>query len=98
MFNPDFYERYEYDDSDYEEPVIYSGALSHICDHFEAVLEMLYGEGSIDFDDLERSLDEVAHGLGMRLPMGNLMIRRKVDTNLSQQIYDTNLCQEVNNG
>lgn len=76
MFNPDYYEQYDYDADD-EEPVIYPRALSHICEHFEAVLEMLYGQERIDFDDLERSLDEVAHGLGIRLPMGKLMIKRK---------------------
>ena len=76
MFNPDYYEAYGYDIDD-EEPIIYSGALSHICDHFEAVLDILYGDEPIDFDDLERSLDEVAHGLKMRLPAGKINIERK---------------------
>ena len=78
--HPDYYER----DIDYDhEPVIYAHHLSHICEHFEAVLSQLYGKTPIDMESLERSLDEVANGLGLRLPMSDL--------NLQQQSYEEDL-------
>lgn len=76
MFNPDYYEAYGYDIDD-EDPVIYPRALNHICEHFEYVLSALYGEGELDVNELERSLDEVANGLGIRLPFSDLLIQRK---------------------
>jgi hypothetical protein len=82
--HPDFYVR----DVDYDlEPVMYQGQINHITEHFEAVLSLLYGNSPIDLERLERSLDEVANGLGLKLPI--------TDINLCQPYYDTNLCQEM---
>ena len=72
--HPDFYER---DPSYDDEPVIYSSQLRFISEHFEAVLRHLYGNMSIDMESLERSLDEVANGLGLRLPYNDLNVIRK---------------------
>lgn len=78
--HPDFYER----DVDYDlEPVMYAGQLSHITEHFEAVLSLLYGNTPIDLERLERSLDEVANGLGLRLPRNDMI--------LCQQSYSEDL-------
>jgi len=80
--HPDYYER----DVDYDlEPVMYQGQINHITEHFEAVLGMLYGNSDIDLESLERSLDEVANSLGLRLPMNDMnLCRFNHDTYLSQ--------------
>jgi hypothetical protein len=75
MYNEHYFEPdYDYD----KEPVIYSGALRHIQDHLEVVLDALYGHGSLDLGVFENSLDEVVNGLDMRLPRSDLTIERKL--------------------
>jgi len=75
MYNEHYFEReYDYD----KEPVIYMGALRHIQDHLEVVLEALYGDGSLDLRTFENSLDEVVNGLDMCLPRSDLTIERKL--------------------
>jgi hypothetical protein len=74
MYNEHYFEDYRDD----HEPVIYAGSLKHIQHHLEAVLDCLYGDGSIDLAMLENSLDEVANGLGMHLPRNDLLIERSV--------------------
>ena len=94
MYNEHYFEsEYDYDC----EPVIYSGALKHICENLEVVLSELYGNKPIDLSLLENALDEVANGLGMHLPINDLMIERsrKLNTSFSHSFYDTNLCQKV---
>ncbi len=97
MYNEHYFEK-EYD-CDYDsDPVLYSGALKHICEHLEAVLSELYGNQTIDLCLLENSLDEVAHGLGMRLPCNDLSIQRKrkeIDRNLIHFEFDSIPCQKV---
>jgi len=90
MFNPDCYEyNTGYEHSHYDdEPVIYSGALSHIQEHLAVVLGQLYGDCQIDIGLLENSLDEVSHGLGMSLPNGGMKIQRKNKPHFSEyQIF-----------
>ena len=104
MYNEHYFE----DDYDYDkEPAIYSGALRHIQDHLEVVLDTLYGDGWIDLDKLENSLDEVVNGLGLSLPKNDLMVERRrfkisgtfvdafIDTKLYQPKSDTGLCQKI---
>jgi hypothetical protein len=64
-------------DHDYDEPIIFSSQLSHMREHMEAVLDLLYGEGSIDLGMLENSLEEVVHGLGMNIPKSEIMVDRR---------------------
>lgn len=73
MYNESYFEDYRDDDLD---PVIYAGGRKHICDHLEVVLRELYGDGPIDLSVLENSLDEVANGLGMHIPISDLNVER----------------------
>lgn len=95
MYNENYFEDYRDEDN---EPVIFSGALSHIQENLEAVLDVLYGETVIDIDEFERCLEEVVNGLGSSLPRSDLMIERKKkrpDVNICHTFFDTELCQKL---
>ena len=49
--------------------------LDHARDHMKAVLEALYGNGSLE--NLESSLEEVLSILEMKLPTVNLCVRKE---------------------
>lgn len=84
MYNEHYFEDYRDDD----QSVTVRNQLDHISDHLEVVLSELYGSAPVDLDRLENSLEEVSHGLGMRLPTSDLTISRKSNK-------DTSLCQKV---
>lgn len=80
---------------DFDEPVIFSCALRHICEHMEVVLDQLYSKEKIDLGLLENSLDEVVHGIGLRLPINDLTITRKYEAKLCHIEDDSNLYDEI---
>ena len=46
-------------------------------DYLQSVIEKLYAKEDLDLLDLENSLDELCHALGVNLIPGDLQIQRK---------------------
>jgi hypothetical protein len=48
--------------------------IEHAQDHMLGILDILYGDGSIE--DLESSLEEVCVVLGINIPINKLRVRK----------------------
>lgn len=64
---------------DVEEPELSNSAIEHIRDHFQGVLNHLYGavNTELSIEMLEFNLDEIAHHLKLKMPAHTPTVQRQ---------------------
>lgn len=51
--------------------------IASAADFLQGVIDQLYGEKTLDIDQLQEDLENAAHYLGLQLPQGEMNIQRR---------------------
>ena len=93
MCNPEF-RRIPWD-----ETILRQEKIEHMRDHFGSILEYLYSSEPLELHQLEFSLDEICHALGMKLNENDLQIQRKPSkesvSEFSRQVAKSYNCEAI---